>query len=102
MWIDTYCYGAVDDDDNDDDDDDDDGDDDDDDNDECENNNYFYNCSNNIFSKNERFNICGAAKAPAVKLQFLDSLTLNNVICNMRLPLRRLMISLYSQRVGSS
>ena len=54
------------------------------------------------FNKNERFNVCGAAKAPAVKLQLLDSLTLNNVICNLRLPLRRLMISLYSQRVGSS
>ena len=100
MLIDTYCYGAVDADDNDDDDDD--GDDDDDDNDDGENNNYFYNCSNNIFNKNERFNVCGAAKAHAVKLQILDSLTLNNVICNMRLPLRRLMISLYSQRVGSS
>ena len=93
MSINSYCYGAVDADDNDDDDDDD--------NDDSENNYYFYNYSTNIFNKNERFNVCGAAKAPAVK-QFLDSLTLNNVICNLRLPLRRLMISLYSQRVGSS
>ena len=100
MLIDSYCYGAVDADDNDDDDDDD-GDDDDD-NDDGENNYYFYNYSTNISNKNERFNVCGTAKAPAVKLQFLDSLTLNNIICNLRLPLRRLMISLYSQRVGSS
>ena len=103
MLIDTYCYGAVDadaddDDDADDADDADDGDDDDD----GENNYYFYNYSTNIFNKNGRFKVCGAAKAPAVKLQFLDSLTLNNVICNLRLPLRRLMISLYCQRVGSS
>ena len=84
------------------DDDYDDGDDDDDDNDDGENNYYFYNYSTNILNKNERFKFFGAAKAPAVKLQFLDSLTLNNVICNLRLPLRRLMISLYSQRVGSS
>ena len=101
MLIDSYCYGAVDADDNDDDDDDDGGDDDGD-NDDGENNYYFHNYSTNIFNKNERFNVCGAAKAPAVKLQFLESLTLNNVICNLRLPLRRLMISLYSQRVGSS
>ena len=101
MLIESYCYGAVDADDNDDDDDDD-GDDDDDDNDDGENNYNFHNYSTNIFNKNERFNVCCAVKAPAVKLQFLDSLTLNNVICNLRLPLRRLMISLYSQRVGSS
>ena len=102
MLIDSYCYGAVDADDNEYDDDDDDDDDGDDDDDDGENNYYFYNYSTNISNKNERFNVCGAAKAPAVKLQFLDSLTLNNVICNLRLPLRRLMISLYSQRVGSS
>ena len=61
MLIDSYCYGAVDADDNDDDDDDD-GDDDDDDNDDGENNYYFHNYSTNIFHKNERFNVCGAAK----------------------------------------